>query len=229
MAVADALAEFCGAKLPSPILAVQIADRGKRSAVGIHGYLHGGLIFEAGDPLINSELSSGSNLPSNRNLNPIVQRVELPDQWTVVLASPMQPSETVFGTDEQQQFSQLNAASKKQTDALKEVVVDRLIPAAQSGDFPSFAAAVHHYNHQSGMLFSQVQGGAYNGPQVTQTIELLQQYGAQGVGQSSWGPSVFSWFATKREAEEFVASFPIGSLTIDIVEVKNGPADRQVA
>ena len=214
MAVADGLAQFCAAKIPPQVLAQQIANRGKRSAIGVHGYLQGGLIFETGQP------------DAADQLNPIIQRLELPADWTVLLARPKHQSETVFGTDEQQQFERLDAATEKQRAALKHIITDQVIPAVKAGDFLSFAAAVHHYNHQSGMLFSSVQGGPYNGPQVTSTIELLQQHGAQGVGQSSWGPSVFSWFPNRSDAEEFASSLPRESLVVNLVGIQNCPASK---
>lgn len=57
------------------------------------------------------------------------------------------------------------------------------------------------------MLFSPVQGGPYNGPIVFQLVETLISRGAQGVGQSSWGPSVFSWFKDNESAQQFVSQW----------------------
>ena len=194
MAVADALVQFTGAKVTNVDLAIAIADRGKRSAVGVHGYFSGGLIFE----------SAGKNASE---LNEIQHRVELPSEWTAVVARNTTSCSAVYGTDEQQQFSALGGASPDARDELSQIVAAEMIPAAQSGDFGGFAGAVHRYNYQSGMLFSPVQGGPYNGPIVFQLVETLISRGAQGVGQSSWGPSVFSWFKDNESAQQFVSQW----------------------
>src|SRR6056297_248229 len=46
LAVAEGLATLYGVKLDEDILATQIAGRGQRSAVGVHGYWRGGLVYE---------------------------------------------------------------------------------------------------------------------------------------------------------------------------------------
>lgn len=199
LAVAEALCQFIEADVSRDFIATEIAGRGKRSAVGVHGYFHGGLIYE------------DSFGVTTANLNPICDRVALPEPWSVVVVRPSAGTCSVSGDFEQEQFATLQAPSDQQIRELRNCVSEWMMPAAQKQEFSAFAEAVQHYNHASGMLFDSVQGGPYNGRAVTNLVRSLIDQGARGVGQSSWGPGVFCWFESLQAANEF-----IGSLTDDV-------------
>jgi beta-RFAP synthase len=209
MAVAEGLAHWCGLELSQSDLALRIAGRGKRSAVGIHGYFQGGLIYEDADRCAD--------------LNPIQTRVALPAQWCVVLCQPASPPQQVSGDAEQSRFKALGPGENRQREYLRAILTDQLLPAAQQGRFADFAAAVSHYNHQSGLLFAAVQGGPYNGAEIAGLIDVLVGCGAVGVGQSSWGPSVFSWFENLHRANDFLRSIPPAINVLAVSPVLNCP------
>ncbi len=194
MATAEALCDFVGQKIEPVTLARRIADRGERSAVGIHGYFQGGLIYESADQPCE--------------LNPLRQRIELPGDWCVALFRPRQSTTLVSGDIEREQFSRLAAVDPGLRNELQSIITTQMMPAAQASDFDSFSSAVGRYNHQSGLLFASVQGGAYNGEWISGLIRSLVDRGVQGVGQSSWGPSVFAWFESREQADEFVGNLP---------------------
>lgn len=217
MSVAEALCRFWGLSVSPLTLACELADRGKRSAVGVHGYFHGGVIYEGHDglllpnddrisePVSVSEPGSDS-VPARRLLNNVRSRVELPDQWRVALFVPEIPVAKVSGNAEVQQFSDVGAASPDQRDRLQRIISEEILVAVERCDFAEFAGAVHHYNYDSGMLFQAVQGGPYNGAPTADLVRSLVARGARGVGQSSWGPGVFAWFESPAEAEEFLSA-----------------------
>lgn len=194
MAIAEAMLVHLGIQADARSLAVDFAQRGKRSAVGVHGYHHGGLIFEDAD--------------SPTDLNPMQRRVELPGQWRILLVRPRQASGTISGDIERQQFANLGGASGEAKSELLRILVDELLPAAKSHRFDDFACAVTRYNRQSGMLFSPVQGGPYHGRQVSDLVDHLQNGGVCGVGQSSWGPGVFAWFENDAPMQSIVSRLP---------------------
>ncbi len=198
LAAAEALCRFAGVEMDPLMLAGEIAGRGERSAVGIHGYFQGGLIYESPDQ------------PSGQQpgLNPIRQRVELPGEWCVAIFRPRETLSLVSGEAERQQFAKLVPSDSKQRDELRSILQQQLIPAAQASDLDAFASAVGQYNYQSGLLFESIQGGAYNGEAVSSLVRSLVDRGARGVGQSSWGPSVFAWFESTEQAEDFVSDLP---------------------
>ena len=189
MAAAEALCRFAGYPCDQVDLARRIAHRGERSAVGVHGYFSGGLIYETGQ----------QHCP----LNPVRQHVDMPAQWCVALYRPPHTSKPISGDREREQFARLTETGADIRDELACIVEQHIVPATQAGDFEAFADAVAAYNYRSGLLFASVQGGAYNGREVAGLVHSLVAQGAQGVGQSSWGPSVFAWFPTIREARRF--------------------------
>lgn len=220
MAVAEALCHFTGRRVadwhgegPAAdghsgdrgsvdrcTLAVDIAGRGRRSAVGAHGYFEGGLIFE----------SAGADA---RGLNPIRARMELPESWRVLLVRPPNATPKVAGETELAHFARLPPATRSDRERLTREVEDELLPAAAQGDFERWSEAVYHYNRESGKLFAAVQGGPYNGEAIEGCVEELRRLGVSGVGQSSWGPTVFAFCESQQQATQ------IRSHTSDLSEV----------
>ncbi|MCA9139327.1 MAG: hypothetical protein KDB00_21280 [Planctomycetales bacterium] len=208
LAIAEGLCRFYDLELPAEAIAVQIADRGKRSAVGVHGYFGGGLIFESCDGNTDTQL------------NPIQRRVELPDQWRLVLLRPTVDASPVSGDEEAEKFSHLSSNSIDDN-RLRIMITDTILPAGEAGDFASFADAIEAYNRASGMLFAQAQGGPYNGMVVTKLIEALKTHGARGVGQSSWGPGVFAWCEDETSAQTLAQIISSPSIEVQIAKVRD--------
>ena len=215
MAIAEGLIRMTGPAVGNIELATRFADRGKRSAVGAHGYFCGGLIFELPDGL------------SDR-LNPIHRRVELPVAWRVLLIRPKQTAPAVFGAAETKHFSELQPADPSRRDMLVSIVTREILPAVERADFHWFADSVGRYNTESGRLFELVQGGVFNGPIVTEAVHRLGRKGYGGCGQSSWGPTVFAWCATQSQANDLADQFRDDAYNIMVVEPLNTPRGIQL-
>ena len=196
-------------------LATRLAARGERSAIGVHGYFVGGLIYEYAD----------QPCP----LNPLRRRVQLPSDWCVAIFRPSEGATNVSGDWEREQFACLEAATPDQVAGLQRVIVDEILPAAQQADLSTFGSAVHRYNRASGGLFASVQGGPYHGEAVANLVDRLIALGAQGVGQSSWGPGVFSWFESRAEAEEFAGRVPDTMSLITIAQPQNCSRELRIS
>jgi beta-RFAP synthase len=209
MAVAEGLARFIGHDFDGEFLATQIAMRAKRSAVGSHGYFHGGMIFES--------------QRDNSEINCLQRHIALPTQWRVIVFRPTVAGATVSGTAEQGQFDRLGRSSNSQRQELLCIVVDELLPAAEQADFQKFCDALHRYNYHSGKLFQPVQGGPYSSPAIAELIATLLTCGARGIGQSSWGPSVFCWFDTPQSANAFAKKMEPLGLPMFQCQVRNRP------
>ncbi len=207
MATAEALCRFVGHDVDATELACHIAGRGERSAVGIHGYFQGGLIYESSE--------------NKGELNSICERVELPGWWCVAIFRPRRSIPLVAGDTERAHFSQLPAADRQQRRKLQQILSDQLLPAAASGDFDRFAESVGRFNHSSGLLFESIQGGPYNGSAVSSLVQTLLDRGATGVGQSSWGPGVFTWFRSPDDAKDFLQQLPPELADITLATPKN--------
>ena len=109
LAVARALAESAGVKnTGAEELAAKVA-RGQRSALGIHGFTHGGFLVEAGKR-------------SCEAVSPLVARVVFPEEWRLVLAI-RRPS-PACGPAEIEAFRQLQVSGVSlPTDALCRLVL----------------------------------------------------------------------------------------------------------
>ncbi len=169
----------------------QRIGRGERSAIGVHGFERGGLIVEPG------------KLPGE-DISPLLTRVELPDEWRVVVFSPAS-SGPWHGNRERQAFATAHSASP--TDALCRIALLDLVPAAISEDLDGFGDAVHEFNRLAGEPFASSQGGTYASPETAELIAAIRGTHVRGVGQSSWGPAVFAIVGCQAEAESVLQRF----------------------
>lgn len=193
MSVAAGLNAF--ARLPSqtPVELAASVGRGQRSAVGAYGFALGGLIAERG------------KLPGEP-VSPLDCHLDLPEAWRVVLVIP----EGAIGIANEQEvlaFSQLPPVKAEVTDELIRLAREALLPAAAQGDFSGFAQAVFAYGQLAGKCFAPLQGGPYRGPKLAAIIEQLQSLGCVGVGQSSWGPTIFALQPGEDDAQRLVERF----------------------
>jgi predicted sugar kinase len=77
-----------------------------------------------------------------------------------------------------------------------------IIRAAANADFERFSDALFRYGCLAGKCFASVQGGAFCSQQTAELIAWLRQYGVAGVGQSSWGPTVFALMPNQHSADQ---------------------------
>jgi beta-RFAP synthase len=193
LAVAKAVAVESGhSDWPAAELAVR-AGRGERSAVGVHGFDRGGLIVE------------GGKLPGEA-ISPLVARLPFPADWAVLLFTPAGAG-AWHGGAERQAFAHLTGPGPAETETLCRLVLTGLLPAVTSADFDAFGEAVYELNARAGDAFAAAQGGRYAGPAVAALVARLRSLGVKGVGQSSWGPTVFA-VVRRRDAADVTRRMP---------------------
>lgn len=168
-----------------------LAGRAARSAVGTYGFALGGLLIEPGK--LDCE-----------PVAPLEHRIELPDAWRFVLVMPAR-ERGLSGDAERAAFGDLPAVSAETTAALVAELAEELIPAATEGQFDRFSESLYRYGHAAGMCFAARQGGPFASPRVAQLIETIRSLGVRGVGQSSWGPTVFAVLPSEAAADDLVA------------------------
>jgi beta-ribofuranosylaminobenzene 5'-phosphate synthase len=220
LAVAAGLCELHEMEIESPQALAASVGRGLRSAVGTYGFLYGGLIVEPG------------KLPEEP-ISPLDCRLDLPAQWRFVLARPLGVA-GLAGDDEAAAIGGLPAVPPAVTDELVALAYDRLLPAAVTGDFSAFAESTYRYGRFAGEIFAARQGGAYNGPVLAALVQRIRDLGFAGVGQSSWGPTVFAACPSPGEAERLCAALHIemaaGSLhTLIASPCRNGAHIQRLA
>ena len=179
LAVGTAAAALLGRTLPAEDIASRLG-RGQRSGIGLHGFLRGGFLVDGGKG------SAGA-------LAPIVCRHDFPDEWRILLVSPSR-DRGLSGDPETKAFARLKsgAAADCETDALCRIVLLGLLPALVERDLRSFGEALHEFNRRAGLPFAEAQGGIYASPAATEIHDWLRARGFGGVGQSSWGPTLFA-------------------------------------
>ncbi len=189
LSVAAALTAWFGRPPLPPAELAQAVGRGRRSAVGSYGFATGGLIVERG------------RLPGEP-ISPLECRLPLPESWRFVLIQPRVDA-GLSGAAEQSAFDRLPAVPDEVTAQLWNELQQRMLPAVRAADFAQFSASVYRYGRVAGLCFATVQGGPYNGPQLARLVDLVRELGVAGVGQSSWGPTLFALLPSQAQAEDF--------------------------
>jgi beta-RFAP synthase len=163
--------------------------RGRRSAIGVHGFELGGLVYEIGKT-------------ASEALAPLAARVALPGEWRFVLLRPREARPGLAGESESAAFESLPPVPEGTAARLVELAAHEIVPAARAADFPRFSAAVGEYNQLSGSCYKSSQGGAFASEAAAAVVARLKGDGVAGVGQSSWGPTLFAAFASPNAAQE---------------------------
>jgi beta-RFAP synthase len=173
-------------ELPAEELA-RSTGRGMRSAVGTHGFAHGGLVVDGGK-------RAGDSLGN------IVRRANVPADWRIVLVRGTGSGRGLAGDREADAFAKLPRVPADVTDELWQTVNDTMLPALEQSDCEAFGNAVYRFGRIAGDCFAPVQGGPFANPEIATLVESLRDYGVPGVGQSSWGPTVFAITANDAAA-----------------------------
>lgn len=199
----------------SPAELATLTRRGHRSAVGTYGFHFGGLILESG------------KMPGDV-IGLLENRVAVPSQWRFVLLRPRN-HEGLSGDMEEDAFSLLKSAPAAKTQRLGHLARNVIVPAAEANRFDEFADGVYDYGYLAGTCYTTIQGGAFAGPQLTELIGTIRTMGVRGVGQSSWGPTVFAILPDESGARWFTDQirrrFSQQELSVVVTHANNSGAD----
>ena len=184
LAVARLLTRLAGLPDPSAEQLADLSGRGLRSGIGLHGFLHGGLIVDG-----------GRRAPEG--FPPLLSRLEFPAEWSVLVLVPERNS-GLHGPEEAQAFAALPPIPEDVTDRLSRLVLLGLMPAVIERDLAAFGEALTEIQGIVGQCFAPAQGGPYARPELERLVKALRAEGLHGVGQSSWGPTLYGF---SREPE----------------------------
>ena len=168
----------------------ELADRvgrGNRSAIGLHGFAHGGLLVDSGRD-------------GRGAVGPVVARVEVPGMWRFLLVRPRQ-GQGLSGEAESDAFHRLPPMEAATTAELSRLLIQEILPAVQQADLKSAGEGLFEYGRISGEVFGEVQGGTIADPGMARLVEWAREEGVRGVGQSSWGPTIWMLCPGPAEAE----------------------------
>jgi beta-RFAP synthase len=167
--------------------------RGTRSGLGVGLFQQGGLAVDGG--------RGTSERPA-----PIVSRLPFPDAWRVLVV--LDPArQGAHGTDELAAFGALGAFPERDAAHLCRLVLMKALPALAEHDIARFGAAIGELQARLGDHFAAAQDGArFTSPAVAAALAAMERAGAQGIGQSSWGPTGFCFAPSQAEAERLAAA-----------------------
>jgi beta-RFAP synthase len=188
LAVGAAFAALEELDLSPPDIA-RLLGRGARSGIGIATFETGGAVLDSG--------------PRNGALPQLVARVPFPANWrTLLIFDP--ETKGLDGEDEVAAFEASPAYSEDARAALEARIVERALPALETGEFGVFCEEVGYLQARMGDYFAPRQGGVYTSPRVGAVLGALRAAGVTGLGQSSWGPTGFAFAQSETEAQHLL-------------------------
>jgi beta-RFAP synthase len=212
MALVKAVTALAGETDLPHIELARRAGRGRRSAIGLHGFQHGGLLVEA-----------GKRAPEE--ISPLVARVDFPEEWRFVLVRPRRET-GISGTEESNEFSRLTPMSRELTANLCGLTLTEILPAAIEHDFSRASQSIGRFGRLVGEYFAPVQGGVIADAQMREIAESLQSRGIEGVGQTSWGPTLFVLCPSTAFARDLAAELSAAPAAADCEITVVAPLNR---
>lgn len=177
LSVARALAELYSVDADARDLA-RVMGRAQRSAIGTWTFAGGGLVVE------------GGRRSRHDDSGPLIARLPFPESWRCVVVVPDGPH-GISGADEAEAFARLPKPSEHDVEHVSHLVLMALLPALADGDLDAFGRALTEIQEVTGRWFAPAQGGTFASGPSRALVRQLAEWGATGVGQSSWGPTVY--------------------------------------
>lgn len=158
--------------------------RGKRSGIGTYAFDNGGFIVEGG---IGED-----------KFPPLILRHEFPENWRFVIAIP----KTERGPIEEREAKYFEDLGNREniSKEICYILMLKLIPALKKGNISEFGEALLKIDENVGRAFSSEQEGLFKDRAVFKTRNFMHESGAYGVGQSSWGPTVYGLTENRNQA-----------------------------
>lgn len=185
LATAKLICEYNNTNMDSIGLGA-ILGRGGSSGIGMGAFDYGGFIVDGGHDLKDKE---GSVLPSSiRPAKPpqLIGRYDFPKDWEVVVGISKADT-TVTGMKEDDIFEKYCPVPKNEVEQLSHIIFMNLIPFLLEENIQSVGDSINRIQ-KLGFKNVEVTRQAQN---VRDLMDNMRQFGAYGVGMSSFGPAVY--------------------------------------
>ena len=194
LAVGSALAALSGRRISVEEIALA-AGRGAHSGIGISTFRYGGFVLDGGRRMV----SGASRALIKDRVPPLLFKQSIPKNWYFVVVIPNSDA-GLSGRKETQAFSALPLAPVALVEKISRVLLIQMLPALVEKDIAVFGQAMTRIQLMVGDCFSSVQGGRFANPVSERMVEFMLSRGAAGIGQSSWGPTVYGLVEGKERA-----------------------------
>jgi predicted sugar kinase len=160
---------------------------------------------------------------SGHQLGTLANRCEVPAAWRFVLVRPA-GRRGLAGDREADVFTRLPPVPVAVTSQLWKITDEEMLLAIRKSDGYAFGEAVYRFGRLAGECFAAVQGGPFADLETARLVAAIRARGVPGVGQSSWGPTVFAIAADDAEARslaEWLRQTQPGDANISIAAPNN--------
>lgn len=203
LAVGSALAQLGGWEL-SPQEIAMATGRGTHSGIGIAAFQSGGFVLDGGHRTAAPGDRGGSLVSEEKwEVPPVLMRHPFPDNWWFVVAIP-EVEAGISGESENTAFRTLPRAPESLVERISWLILMKLLPSLVEQDITNFGQALTEIQNLVGDCFAAVQGGRFANTISHQLIRRMKEWGAEGSGQSSWGPAVYGLVQGEDQALQLV-------------------------
>jgi len=210
LAVTHALSVSIGDAEPDVCDLARRVGRGRRSAIGIHGFQHGGFLVDGGKS-------------RDDQIAPMVAHAAVPDRWRWLLLWPVDWT-PIHGSREQTTFDQWAPAPQhdRDTDALCRLLLLGMLPALKEADFDAFSDSLYEYSSTAGEMYTALQGGHFSSEFTADMITRLRRFEVKGCLQSSWGPLTAAVVRDEVHAQFVLKQFESSGINVLLTSTWNG-------
>ena len=194
----------------------KILNRSDRSNVGLINFKHGGFLID---------LKIKNKFFTN------IDKVFFPEEWKIILIKDSKQG--LHSKNERDAFKKIKNFSKINNIRSIDLVLSKIYPSLIENNFNEFSKAITKLQNIMGDYFNVLQGGVFSSPTVSSVLRFLEKENVLGYGQTSWGPTGFSFFSNIKKAEQMKTTLKkrfssCNNLEFIICSGKNSGADIQL-
>lgn len=170
-----------------PITGVEmgkILQRGGTSGIGVYSFEKGGFIIDGGHS-INEKNEFLPSSASKASPPILIGRYEFPENWDILIA--FTKSNNVMGKKEVNIFQEYCPVPKRDVEKLSHLIFMNLVPFLLEKNIKSFGDSI---NKIQNLGFKKIEVSLQQ-EKIRILINKMREFGAYGVGMSSFGPAVY--------------------------------------
>ncbi len=207
LAVGTALARLSRRNIGIQEIALAVG-RGAHSGIGISTFRYGGFVLDGGRRIISespdSEPSTAKKIILQKDrVPPVLFQRPMPKGWYFITAIP-ETDPGLSGKREADAFVKLPKAPSAVIEKISRTVLIKMLPALMERDSSCFGQAMTDIQCMVGDCFASIQGGRFANPISEKIVNFMLSHGAAGIGQSSWGPTVYGLVEGKLPAQKLL-------------------------
>jgi len=187
LAAGVAASELYGLRMSVDEVA-RIFGRGRISRIGVEAFKRGGFIVDT------------ARRPGTYPREAVITRVDFPEEWIVVVATP-HVGRGLDEAEESRVFQTLKPPPTSHPEKVSRLVLVKLLPALLEKELTEFGETLTEVQRLVGEAFKQVQGDVVRTPESRKALQLFREFGLVGLGQSSWGPTVYGFTDSLKVAD----------------------------